>query len=419
MGKLGQNGISDDPDEELRKYLDQDDVIEFERKQQLVSSIWQDQDVPQLEEKPRNTVGSVPPVKLYVGKIPQGLKKQGLINTFVKFGELIDVDLIRNSNSSHNFGFVTFLNREAAGEAISFVNNAPPLYMTVRYSRKDKSQEEGFQKKIEELFISNQEMAPLNKEGEDDWEKALEEKEEEDWDEVIRKEEEMMESLDKFREDFSSGDEFEIPVETVQKAGVSSQDIDDKPSDCTNEKKAKTKCVPCKRCGRESVSRCSNCGRERYCGQICQALDWPRHQKECKIIAKTKSMGQVNSNPKTTSEIATISVPKEEEGKLCLAPISIPDSEVGKPTTPHQSADRPHGEEAAKCGDASSCKPAVFLETDLPPCVLHSAEADQTLVQLLEVAGNWAIVTPLSGGGGKLATLHVLKDSYIMKCRCY
>ena len=74
MGKLGQNDISDDPDEELRKYLDQDDVIEFERKQQLVSSIWQDQDVPQLEEKPRNTVGSVPPVKLHVGKIPQGLK---------------------------------------------------------------------------------------------------------------------------------------------------------------------------------------------------------------------------------------------------------------------------------------------------------------------------------------------------------
>ena len=402
MGKLGLNDISDDPDEELRKYLDQDDVIEFERKQQLVSSIWQDQDVPQLEEKPRNTVGSVPPVKLYVGKIPQGLKKQGLINTFVKFGELIDVDLIRNSNSSHNFGFVTFLNREAAGEAISFVNNAPPLYMTVRYSRKDKSQEEGFQKKIEELFISNQEMAPLNKENEDDWEKALEEREEEDWDEVIRKEDEMMESLDKFREDFSSGDEFEIPVETVQKAGVSSQNKDDKPSNCSKESKNKTKCVPCKRCNRESVSRCSNCGRERYCGQICQALDWPRHQKECKIIEKTKSMGQENSNPKT------IPVSKEEEGNLCLAPFSVPDSEAGKPTTPHQSADHHHVEEAAKCGDAASCKPAVFLETDLPPSVLHSAEADQTLVQLLEVAGNWAIVTPLSGGGGKLATVNIM-----------
>ena len=79
----------------------------------------------------------------------------------------------------------------------------------------------------------------------------------------------------------------------------------------------------------------------------------------------------------------------------------MPDSEAGKPTTPHQSTDRPHVEEAAKCGDAASCKPAVFLETDLPPSVLHSAEADQTLVQLLEVAGNWAIVTPLSGGGGK------------------
>ena len=67
-------------DEELFNYLEKDDLLEFERGQELVRSIWHNNQatysLPEIR-KNSNKVECQPPIKLFIGKIPQGLTKQG------------------------------------------------------------------------------------------------------------------------------------------------------------------------------------------------------------------------------------------------------------------------------------------------------------------------------------------------------
>ncbi len=64
--------------------------------------------------------------KLFVGSLSWGTDDYSLRNAFEKFGEVTDAKVItdRETGRSRGFGFVTFADSEAAGQAIREMNGA-------------------------------------------------------------------------------------------------------------------------------------------------------------------------------------------------------------------------------------------------------------------------------------------------------
>ena len=270
----------------------------------------------------------------------------------------MDVQLIMNRSSSHNFGFVTYYRREAAGRAICEAHNRPPLNMTVHYNRKPEAREQELQKKLQEIC----DVKPLgNDELEDDWDKEIE------------KEEEMIASLDKFREDYSSGEDEEISVDKVKKLPV-----------ILEEKENVTKSLkpPCKRCGKESKFVCKRCSVERYCSEACQKLDWPLHRTSCKL--------------KPDPEDDTFS--KQEI--VVTAEIHQEDLHSSADAMDHVNRRLNSGSDRAlqACPTPSKEVPKiVYFEKDLPVRKIDDW-SEKTPFSLLEVEGHWAHVRPVKKG---------------------
>jgi hypothetical protein len=48
----------------------------------------------------------------------------------------------------------------------------------------------------------------------------------------------------------------------------------------------------CPGCQSAEKSSCSGCGREQYCGSVCQKLDWKAHKSICPILQKLPNKQQ-------------------------------------------------------------------------------------------------------------------------------
>ena len=376
---------------------------------------------------PPRQVTSLPPVKLYVGKIPQNLTQQGLRNWFGKFGDLVEVYLNRNPSSSHNFGFVTYYSREAAGRAICETNNRPPLNLSVNYSRKSEAREQDLQKKLQEIC----DIKPVDNE----------EELEDDWDTEIQKEEQMIASLDKFREDYSSGDD-EIPVDRVKRLPLVPEVKEEEDPDVINPTKANanadssknetSKKPPCKRCGLESKFVCKGCSSERYCSSACQSLEWSLHRTSCNVrpdlktedsskqeiivtaeIHKEDSHSPVNSVSRITPGTRTIdnsavsrdestsskspTLENEENRDLTTLRNQLEKSNIGESPKPF-----PTNSDNSFSPRPTSTSPRadqnrVYFEKDLAESETDLWSED-TKVLLLEVEGHWALVKPIRRG---------------------
>jgi len=62
--------------------------------------------------------------KLFVGGLSWNTTEDGLRNAFSRFGELLEVKVIkdRETNRSRGFGFVTFANEDSANSAMAEMN---------------------------------------------------------------------------------------------------------------------------------------------------------------------------------------------------------------------------------------------------------------------------------------------------------
>ena len=375
---------------------------------------------------PPRQVTSLPPVKLYVGKIPQNLTQQGLRNWFGKFGDLVEVYLNRNPSSSHNFGFVTYYSREAAGRAICETNNRPPLNLSVNYSRKSEAREQELQKKLQEIC----DIKPVDNE----------EELEDDWDTEIQKEEQMIASLDKFKEDYSSGDD-EIPVDRVKRLPLVPEVKEEKDPDDINPTKADanahssknetSKKPPCKRCGLESKFVCKGCSSERYCSAACQSLEWSLHRKSCNIKPDLKTKDSSKQEIIVTAEIHkedshspvnvdSVSRITPETRTTDNSAVSLDESSKSPTLENEENRDLTtlrNQLEKSNIGDSNS-KPfptnsdnsfsprptspradqnRVYFEKDLAESEIDLWSED-TKVLLLEVEGHWALVKPIRRG---------------------
>lgn len=274
-------------DKELQDALDQD-LGEFDQELSRVGCVWGPE--PSFPDFERKVVKSIPPVELHVGRIPLALTKTGLENIFSKFGDILKIDLIRGKGvgvGGFNFGFVTFCSRICAAEAVAMINRAPPLHLIVTYKITDKQKEERLQKDqmVEEFYHKwNGHPCPgaeeLQYDEQDKIHEIEEENEEVDYDEEIRREEKMQDEVDKFFDDSDSDIELSLLHSKTSKKEKKDEMVIVK--------------VKCKRCGKEGVSRCSVCKVERYCGEICQGLDWPQHKKVCVPSSK---LGRDNPAP--------------------------------------------------------------------------------------------------------------------------
>lgn len=63
-------------------------------------------------------------LKLYIGNLPYQIETAHLKETFEKFGEIVDVVVIKNSESgrSRGFGFVTYAAETSASAALQAMN---------------------------------------------------------------------------------------------------------------------------------------------------------------------------------------------------------------------------------------------------------------------------------------------------------
>jgi len=330
-------GIKDQDDDELKRFLDKDDLIDFEKEQSIVRSLWQNQ--PLVEERKFDSrLESQPPIKLYVGKIPPGLSENGLRNYFNKY-LVLSVDLLKGAGGDYNFGFVTLASPKKAEEAIRALNGAPPLHLTVNYARSKKSSFDDLEKQMQEWQLNFDSKKP--------------EVVEENWDQEIKDEEEMFESLDKFREDYSSDDDLNLNCKTKDFQGKVPPVNDEMPPSSVEGKVLKP---PCKRCGKESMFQCGKCSKERYCSQACQSLDWYSHKAHClKDLSTTVDVGQNGCR----SEADGNGVNRFEE-----PPSSLKD-------------------ESKKC---------TYFEKDLAPCKV----VDVKVCELLDVFGKWALIKPIN-----------------------
>ena len=129
-----------DSNKDLIQALDEEPLAEFEYKVSLARGTWD----PTLLAPglTRRRVRSLPPVTLYVGKVPPSITETGLRNVFIRFGDLLEVRLIKNRSGDLNFGFVTFCKRMAAEEAIKEVSRRPPLDLVVNFKHNDRQKEE-------------------------------------------------------------------------------------------------------------------------------------------------------------------------------------------------------------------------------------------------------------------------------------
>lgn len=376
-------------------------------------------------------VRSLPPVKLYVGKIPQNLTQQGLRNWFGRFGDLVEVYLNRNPISSHNFGFVTYYSREAAGRAICETNNRPPLNMCVNYCRKSEPKEQELQKKLQEIC----DIKPVDNGDEL----------EDDWDTEIQKEEEMIASLDKFREDYSSDDE--IPIDKVKRLSHVSEDtegadLDVKDVDAANPdalKNEASKKPPCRRCGVESKFVCKGCSSERYCSAACQSLEWPIHRTSCNMKMKSDLKTQVSpkqelivtadihkENSRSPTNVDSVNWLNSESCSIEKSELSL--NESRKAVENEQDMDLlilRNQLQKSNIGDTSSKPYPTNSDASFSPCPT-SPRADQsrvyfekdlaeskidlwseeTEVVLLEVDGHWALVRPIRKGKNRFKISH-------------
>ena len=115
------------------------------------------------------------------------------------------VDLLKGVGGDYNFGFVTLASPKKAEEAIRALNGAPPLHLTVNLARSKKSSFDDLEKQMQEWQLNFDSKKP--------------EVVEENWDQEINDEEEMFESLDKFREDYSSDDDLDLNCKTKDVQG--------------------------------------------------------------------------------------------------------------------------------------------------------------------------------------------------------
>ena len=343
----------------------------------------------------------------------------------------MEVYLNRNPSSSHNFGFVTYYSREAAGRAICETNNRPPLNMCVNYCRKSEAKEQELQKKLQEIC----DIKPV-----DNGEEL-----EDDWDTEIQKEEKMIASLDKFREDYSSGDE-EIPIDKVKRFSHVSEvkereELDAENVDAANPDALKneiSKKPPCKRCGMESKFVCKGCSSERYCSAACQSLEWPIHRTSCNM--KIKSDLETEVSPKQELRV-TADIHKENSSPVnvdsvnwltnesCptdLSEVSLNESRKASSVENEQDMDLltlrnqlrelqkknigdTHSKPYPTNSDAtfSPCPTSphadhnrVYFEKDLAESIVD-LWSEEIEVMLLEVDGHWALVRPIRKGTKK------------------
>jgi len=350
-------GFADQEEDELQRFLEKDDLVDFEKEQSVVRSLWQNQ--PFLEERSSDSrLESQPPVKLYVGKIPLGLLENGLRNYFNKY-VVLNADLIKGAGGEFNFGFVTLASPKKAEEAIRALNGAPPLHLTVNYARSKKSNFDDLEKQIQDLQLKfNESNKP--------------EVVEENWDQEIKAEEEMFESLDKFREDYSSDDDIDLTCKNKVNPAIPPENDEPVMPPASDDVKALKLKPPCKRCGKESMFKCGKCSKERYCSQSCQSLDWFSHKHHCQ---KDLSSNRVQSLP--DDPVAS----NDESVQNCHPNVIIDPDEVV-----HSNLK----------GILSGCKNGspvheTYFEKDLVANQLVDG-----CIELLDVSGNWALVRHLS-----------------------
>jgi RNA recognition motif-containing protein len=75
---------------------------------------------------PRSQSGSSTPTELYVGNLAYSVSKRELAKCFGKYGDVVDVRLIRNraSGKSRGYGFVVMADNSAAGKAVKALNGS-------------------------------------------------------------------------------------------------------------------------------------------------------------------------------------------------------------------------------------------------------------------------------------------------------
>ena len=335
----------------------------------------------------------------------------------------MEVYLHRNPSSSHNFGFVTYYSREAAGRAICDTHNRPPLNLVVNYCRKTAAKEQELQQKLQEICQTK----PVENDEELD----------DDWDTEIQREEEMVASLDKFREDYSSGDE-EIPVDKVKRLPVVPEEKDEADLEVTDSDAANAsetlnktpKMPPCNRCGVESKFVCKGCSLERYCSAACQSLEWPLHRTRCSMKLEVKReessrqdinvMAQVDKENlpspvnvdsvdwiSTESHINDDSAEKllesskassedwEKDRELLTLRNQLQKAKIGENNSSPFLTNSTNGS-SSRTASPHAEHNKVYFEKDLAESKLD-LWSEETEVLLLEVEGRWALVRPYQG----------------------
>ena len=177
----------------LEDYLEAEDMGTFHSHLESVAGGWGSRTRGSVLQENNRRVSSSPPVTLYVGSIPLGLTREGLQNTFLPFGDLLKVNLVKGKDSRFNIGFVTFCKRRDAVEAIYNVHQRAPLFLVVKYNMGPEEKEKRLE--IEEFSKK--------------WEQQSNTPEQ-DYDEEIASEERMAREVDKFLDDYFS--ENEVPV---------------------------------------------------------------------------------------------------------------------------------------------------------------------------------------------------------------
>lgn len=85
-------------------------------------------------------------LKLYIGNLPYQVETANLKESFEKFGEIVDVVVIkdRESGRSRGFGFVTYANESSAGAALQAMNGEVILGRPLRIKYAEPRKTEAF-----------------------------------------------------------------------------------------------------------------------------------------------------------------------------------------------------------------------------------------------------------------------------------
>jgi hypothetical protein len=171
-------------------------------------------------------------------------------------------------------------------------------------------------------------------------------------------------------------------------------------------------------------SNCSGCGREQYCGSVCQKLDWKKHKSMCPFLKKlSNTLQPYDEVEKDIKEILASN--KGDDTRILDHLLSYADFQFGEPIAGKDYRERTDGQRIANW-NVDICIILKISTTMVDICATNSSLSTMIsdnkmfphLERSLHILSPW-MVTIDTDAMNQSNSLNLTKTNYLLETSCY